>query len=242
MTPAFARQFMNDAEYQAFLASLEQAREGQDSGASDRFRPQSRVSVRRRSCPLAGVHSSLRDTGQPLHHWRYQCPPTGAASRDPCSAITLPSRPRQQIDMARQQMRLFDMEYAAREEQRDYYRNMDEINRAILQNERDTDMQRMLRTDAQLASERDFYINRQMDLDRDAAAERARQLRQLINNQMLAASEQDVALDELKRAQEIAAGERETDLRNFHEAQFQARAERQFAIEQMEQKQFDCPS
>lgn len=33
MTPAFARQFMNDAEYQAFLASLEQAREGQDSGA-----------------------------------------------------------------------------------------------------------------------------------------------------------------------------------------------------------------
>ena len=27
MTPAFARQFMNDAEYQAFLASLEDARE-----------------------------------------------------------------------------------------------------------------------------------------------------------------------------------------------------------------------
>ena len=142
-----------------------------------------------------------------------------------------------QIDaMAQQQMQLFNKEYAAREEMRDYYRDQDEINRAILQNERDFEMQRMFRNDAQLAAERDFYINRQMDLDRDAAAERARQLQQLIQNQALAASEREVALDELRKAQAIAQGEREVDLRNFHEAQFQARAERQFAIEQMETK------
>ena len=142
-----------------------------------------------------------------------------------------------QIDaMAQQQMQLFNQEYAAREEMRDYYRDQDEINRAILQNERDFEMQRMFRNDAQLTAERDFYINRQMDLDRDAAAERARQLQQLIQNQALAAGEREVALDELKKAQAIAAGEREVDLRNFHEAQFQARAERQFAIEQMETK------
>ena len=142
-----------------------------------------------------------------------------------------------QIDaMAQQQMQLFNKEYAAREEMRDYYRRQDEINRAILQNERDFEMQRMFRNDAQLAAERDFYINRQMDLDRDAAAERARQLQSLIQNQALAASEREVALDELAKAQAIAAGEREVDLRNFHEAQFQARAERQFAIERADEK------
>ena len=38
MTPAFARQFMNDAEYQAFLASLEQAREDPSgAGAATSF-------------------------------------------------------------------------------------------------------------------------------------------------------------------------------------------------------------
>ena len=142
-----------------------------------------------------------------------------------------------QIDaMAKQQMQLFNKEYAAREEMRDYYRDQDDLNRAILANERDFEMQRMFRNDAQLMAERDFYINRQMDLDRDAAAERARQLQQLIQNQALAASEREVALDELRKAQAIAQGEREVDLRNFHEAQFQARAERQFAIEQMEEK------
>jgi len=34
MTPAFARQFMNDAEYQAFLASLGEARDGPSGAAA----------------------------------------------------------------------------------------------------------------------------------------------------------------------------------------------------------------
>ena len=142
-----------------------------------------------------------------------------------------------QIDaMAKQQMQLFNNEYAAREEMRDYYRDQDEINRAILQNQRNFEKERMFRNDAQLAAERDYYINRQMDVDRDAAAERARQLQSLIQNQALAASEREVALEELRKAQRIASGEREEDLKNFHEAQFQMRSERQFAIEEMETK------
>ena len=123
------------------------------------------------------------------------------------------------------------------QEQREYLRSEDALNRKLAEQERREAFDLYFQNNEKLQQERNYFIQRQEFLDKQAAADRAQQLEFMLANQQIAAQEREFALQELYRAQQIAQGERDEELRQFYDNQYRAAAERQYAIDQYERAQ-----
>ena len=123
------------------------------------------------------------------------------------------------------------------QEQREYLRSEDALNRKLAERERQEAFNLYYQNNEKLQQERNYFIQRQEFLDKQAAADRAQQLEFMLANQQIAAQEREFALQELYRAQQIAQGERDEELRQFYDNQYRAAAERQYAVDQYERAQ-----
>ena len=110
------------------------------------------------------------------------------------------------------------------QEQREYLRSEDALNRKLAERERQEAFNLYYQNNEKLQQERNYFIQRQEFLDKQAAADRAQQLEFMLANQQIAAQEREFALQELYRAQQIAQGERDEELRQFYDNQYRAAA------------------
>lgn len=114
----------------------------------------------------------------------------------------------------------------------DYVRQWEALNRQLMGQERQFQIDQMMAYGDTLSEERQFEIDRQVEMDREAARMQQFQLEQLLRNQNISQQERQFAERQLAESKAIAAGEREEDLRRFYEERAQAAAERDFVTKQ----------
>lgn len=117
-------------------------------------------------------------------------------------------------------------------EENDYVRQLEALNRQLMGQERQFQIDQMMEYGGVLSEERQFQIDRQIEMDREAARQSQFQLEQYLRNQQITEQERKFAEDQLKQVQAIAKGEREDDLRRFYEEKAKAEEERDFVLKQ----------
>lgn len=125
-----------------------------------------------------------------------------------------------------------DKTFASQEEENDYQRKMERLNRRILKQERRFGINQYRRTNRVLDEEREFQIDRMVEKDREQARLAQQELEQYLRNKDITEAERKFAVARLDEAKAVAAGEREEDLRRFYEERAQAEEERAWVLEQ----------
>jgi hypothetical protein len=128
--------------------------------------------------------------------------------------------------------RMANRAFRSQEEEQDYQRKMERLNRRITWQERKFDKKKLGQYNRRLGQERQFEVDRMAEMDREQARLAEMQLQQLLRNQDLAEDERAFAIEQLEQARAVARGERAEDQRLFHEERQQANAERDFALQQ----------
>jgi len=124
----------------------------------------------------------------------------------------------------------FDTMMDWRQDEKDYTREIDALNRAIASDERTFAESELEEYKANLLKERQFEIDRMLALDKEAARQFAFKMEQYLQNQELSQQERQFALEQLEEAKRIAKGERDEDQRRFEMAKAQKEIERQFQL------------
>ena len=119
----------------------------------------------------------------------------------------------------------------AQQEENEYIRQRELLDRSIRGNERNFAEDQLSGYLNTLAGERQYGLDRQQLLDRDAARQRAFQLEQLLRNQELSADERRFALEQLRIAQDIAQSERDFTM-GIYQNEADRLAERQSMMDQ----------
>jgi len=118
-----------------------------------------------------------------------------------------------------------------------YIRDREQLDRLLAGEERQFQIDQLMRNQRILSEERVYDINRQMEMDREQARIREMQIQQLLQNQELSQRERAYAEQQLEHAKAIAAGEREDDLRRYYEERAIADQNRQFMMDQLFESQ-----
>ena len=123
------------------------------------------------------------------------------------------------------------------QEENQYQRAMERINRRKTGDERRYQMSEYEGYQEQLLSERRDVIERQLMSDKEAARKSQFELEQYLQNRDLAQGERNEAMAALREAQAVASGERDEDKRRLLEDRAKSDIEREFVVEQYQQAQ-----
>ena len=117
-----------------------------------------------------------------------------------------------------------------RQEENEYLRELEQMNRLVMEQERQFQIDQMMWNRDVLTEERQYQIDRQMEQDREAARVQAMRLEQMLRNEGIAQEERAFAEQQLAYVQAVASGEREEDMRRFYEEQARAEQQREFLM------------
>jgi len=123
------------------------------------------------------------------------------------------------------------------QEENQYQRAMERINRRKTGDERRYQMSEYEGYQDQLLAERRDVIERQLTSDKEAARKSQFELEQYLQNKDLAQSERDEGLAALREAKAIASGERDEDKRRLLEDRAKSDIEREFVVQQYQEAQ-----
>lgn len=123
------------------------------------------------------------------------------------------------------------------QEENQYQRAMERINRRKTGDERRYQMSEYEGYQDQLLSERRDVIERQLMSDKEAARKSQFELEQYLQNRDLAQGERDEAMAALREAKAIASGERDEDKRRLLEDRAKSDIEREFVVQQYQEAQ-----
>ena len=123
------------------------------------------------------------------------------------------------------------------QEENQYQRAMERINRRKTGDERRYQMSEYEGYQDQLLAERRDVIERQLMSDKEAARKSQFELEQYLQNKDLAQSERDEGLAALREAKAIASGERDEDKRRLLEDRAKSDIEREFVVQQYQEAQ-----
>ena len=117
-----------------------------------------------------------------------------------------------------------------RKEENAYRRQIEQLNRSIVADERREQLRLSQEYKEQLMSERRVEIERQIKQDKEAARLSQLRLERILQNEDMAEDERAFAIQQLEQAKAVAGGERDEDMRRFLEEREAKKLEREFAM------------
>tara|TARA_B100000965_G_scaffold152990_1_gene127194 strand:- start:5945 stop:7417 length:1473 start_codon:yes stop_codon:yes gene_type:complete len=137
-----------------------------------------------------------------------------------------------QMDMQNLQLGMMADAQRDQREENAYQREMEQLNRLLMQQERQYQLNIVDENKQYAMEQRRQDIERQLAEDKEAAKIQQFNLQNLLQRQDISAQEREFAIQQLNEVKAIASGERDEDKRRFYEERAMAQMEREFLMGQ----------